>query len=157
MSSKLPQPLPDQRYVTIAPIGSQSITLPDSSFVSPADPEARRTVPSLSFLITHSNPPTHLPFLRKPDHGRHQDGKPPNFRKPLRMLFDLGLRKSVDRYLPQQQEHFKNREPHALSPSVAEDLEKGDVKPADIDLVILSHVHYVRCTLLQLYRLAHRS
>lgn len=150
-SSTLPSGLPDQNYVTVSPIGSQSITLPDKFFVSPADPDARRSVPSLAFLVTHPGPPSHfhLPRSSREINDSDQDvgattSTPARVRKPLRMLFDLGLRSSKEGYLPQQQEHLKNRNPYSLSPSVAETLEyDGDVRPEGIDLVVLSHVHYV--------------
>lgn len=137
-SSRLPAPLPEQVYVTVSPIGDQSFTFPEKSFIKPAEDDARGTVPSLSFLITHPNPPSTLPWLDK------RTPSPP-LGHPLRLLFDLGLRKNADAYSTQQQQHLKKREPHELSTSVAEVLlQKGDVKPQDIDLVILSHVHYVR-------------
>jgi len=58
------------------------------------------------------------------------------------MLFDLGLRSKVDRYKPVMQKHLENRRPYNLEPGVVEQLAKGDLKPDDIDAVMLSHVHY---------------
>lgn len=145
--SQLPAPLPDQAYVTVSPIGSQSITLPDKCFVSPSDPDASRSVPSLSFLITHPGNVSESSFgyrlfHRTPSEDGKSDDTVPE--KPLRMLFDLGLRGTAHAYLPQQQEHLINREPYSLQPSVAETLRRdGNVRPEDIDLVVLSHVHYV--------------
>jgi ribonuclease BN (tRNA processing enzyme) len=79
-------------------------------------------------------------------------------------MFDLGLRKEIEGYLPPQQAHLDNRIPYRLGPGVASKLEayermcllfhhspasclkhKTDlplVDPGDIDAVILSHVHY---------------
>jgi glyoxylase-like metal-dependent hydrolase (beta-lactamase superfamily II) len=128
----LPPSAPKQTHVTISPIAGGYITLPDSAFISPADPAAKRYVPSLAFLITHPGIPL----------------QPPNpyitsTKKPLRILFDLGLRQKASDYLPLQQKHLATRAPYELSPSVPERLRQGGLKPEeDIDIVILSHVHY---------------
>jgi glyoxylase-like metal-dependent hydrolase (beta-lactamase superfamily II) len=127
----LPSPLPDQIYLQISALAGGHITLPDSAFISPSDPNAKRYVPSLSFLITHpgvSATPPLLPFL------------PP--KKPLRALFDLGLRQHAGDYLSLQEKHLHTRQPYQLFPGVPETLVRNGAKPEDIDLVLLSHVHY---------------
>ncbi|KPM40115.1 hypothetical protein AK830_g6439 [Neonectria ditissima] len=113
-------PRANQKYVTISPIVGGSITLPERFFVDPADSNARHTVPSLSFFITH----------------------PDCKGKRLRLMFDLGLRSSITAYTKPQQRHLSNRLPYVLGPGVAETLEAGGTHPSSIDLVILSHVHY---------------
>ncbi|KAK5170807.1 hypothetical protein LTR04_003396 [Oleoguttula sp. CCFEE 6159] len=123
----LPPPRPNQHYVTISPINGGSITLPDHCFVTPADPDAKRTVPSLSFLIAHP--------------GSTDTGNDAWNGRPLKLLFDLGLRSRKDRYLPLQQKHLESRAPYGLS-GVAERLSKGGVEPRDVDIIFLSHVHY---------------
>jgi len=127
MSTKLPPPSKSQNYVTVSALTGGFITLGDRFFVAPADPEAKRTVPSLCFLVTHPNPPN-ATFGTK--------------RKPLRMLFDLGLRSSKERYPTALQRHIEGRAPFTLEPGVIEQLGKGGLTVSDIDVVMLSHVHY---------------
>jgi glyoxylase-like metal-dependent hydrolase (beta-lactamase superfamily II) len=137
-TSSLPSPLQNQKFVTTSAIAGGHITLPDSAFVSPADPDAKRYVPSLSFLITHPGIPASSPlpvsssldFLDLP-----RD-------RPLHILFDLGLRQHAEDYLPAQQKHLESRSPYELFPGVPETLSRNGIEPEDIDLVILSHVHY---------------
>lgn len=127
-TSSLPPPRTDQTFVTVSAIEGGFITLPDSCFVAPSNPEDRRTVPSLAFLIEH-------PRAKLFGH----DGSDS---KPLRMMFDLGLRSELRRYIPAQQAHLVNREPYRLGPGIAKYLQEGGLTPADIDAVVLSHVHY---------------
>ncbi|KXS95281.1 hypothetical protein AC578_2582 [Pseudocercospora eumusae] len=129
MSSPLPPPKPDQAYVTVSPIPGGFITLSDTFFVKPADPNAKRTVPSLTFLIQHPNPPTASEYSSK------------NI-PPFRLMFDLGLRKSQSRYPEALQKHIDNRAPFHLEPGVAQQLINGGLSPEEIHLVILSHIHY---------------
>ncbi|OJZ81263.1 hypothetical protein ASPFODRAFT_222943 [Aspergillus luchuensis CBS 106.47] len=81
--SCLPPPRRDQIYVVVHPIDSGQITLPERYFLSPSDPIARVTVPSLSFLVAH-----------------------PSAILPRYLLFELGLRSQLERYLPAQQAHL---------------------------------------------------
>jgi len=57
-------------------------------------------------------------------------------------MFDLGTRSDLRRYLPEQQAHLKNREPHRLDPGVVKHLAAGNIRPEDIDVVMYSHVHW---------------
>lgn len=125
MTSILPQAAKDQKYVTVSPIPGGFITLEDRFFVHPAQPGARRTVPSLTFLVTHP--------------GSSICGADPS--KPFRLMFDLGLRKARERYPEVLQKHIDGRAPHDLSPGVAVQLKEAGLDPNEIDLVILSHVH----------------
>ncbi|KAK4631306.1 Cytochrome P450 monooxygenase mpaDE [Fulvia fulva] len=125
-SSPLPAPSNDQNYVELSPIPGGSITLADNFFVHPATPGAKRTVPSLTFLVKH--PGTSL-------YGG-------NATEPFHMMFDLGLRKAQNRYPENLQKHIDGRAPFKLEPGVAAQLEAGGLSPGEIDLVILSHVHY---------------
>jgi glyoxylase-like metal-dependent hydrolase (beta-lactamase superfamily II) len=105
--------------VRVSALQAGSLTLPEHFFCADQhDKTVRNTVPSLSFLIQH--PPS---------------GK--------RIIFDLGMRRDVNKYLPQIQEHLKSRQPVVTFPDVAESLRRGGLNPErDIDAVILSHVHY---------------
>lgn len=57
-------------------------------------------------------------------------------------MFDLGLRRAKGRYPEQLQKHIDGRAPHRLPPGVAAQLKSGGLDPGDVDLVMLSHVHY---------------
>lgn len=111
----------DDVYVTVSALEAGHLTLPERLFVTDADPEKKATVPSLSFLIQHAS----------------QDGK------STRIVFDLGLKRDLTKYPPTQQAHIANRQPTILHPDCADSLRAGGLDPAtDIDVVILSHVHW---------------
>ncbi|KIV87115.1 hypothetical protein PV11_02683 [Exophiala sideris] len=111
----------DEVYVTVSALEGGQLTLPERLFITDADPEKRATVPSLSFLIQHPS----------------QDGK------TTRLVFDLGLKRDLTKYPPAQQAHIANRQPTILHPDCADCLRGGGLDPAkDIDIVILSHVHW---------------
>ncbi|KIV99868.1 uncharacterized protein PV09_08536 [Verruconis gallopava] len=130
MTQRLPEALPGQNYVTLSAIAGGHITLPDYAFISPSEPEAKRHVPSLSFLITHPGIAASPSLIDVPT------------KKPLRVLFDLGLRQRADDYLQAQQKHLETRKPYELFPGVPEQLRINSIDLETIDLVILSHVHY---------------
>ncbi|KAF2723366.1 hypothetical protein K431DRAFT_283169 [Polychaeton citri CBS 116435] len=138
--SPFPPPTPSQPKVTISPLAGGYITLPTNSFVSPPDDNApSRTVPSLSFLISHPTGPrtdAHPLSILPP--------KPTTATsRPYHVLFDLGLRKHASLYPLPLQRHLERRAPHALGPGVAAQLRAGGLDPAvDVDLVVISHVHY---------------
>ena len=122
----LPPASADQKYVEVSPIPGGFITLSDHFFVAPADPNAKRTVPSLTFLIKHPGTSAH---------GADSS-------KPFYMMFDLGLRKAKERYPEVLQKHLDGRAPFDLAPGVAAQLKEGGLDPNQINLVMLSHVHY---------------
>jgi glyoxylase-like metal-dependent hydrolase (beta-lactamase superfamily II) len=126
--TSLPPPQANQTYVVVSAIEGGFITLQESLFVSPNDPSAARTVPSLAFLIEH--PGSDL---------FKNDGSD---KAPVRMMFDLGLRSELPRYMQQQQAHLVHRQPYRLGPGVVKHLRDGGLTPADIGAVVLSHVHY---------------
>lgn len=105
--------------VSVHALSCGRFTLPEYQFVQPVSQDARRTVPSLGFLIEHCNPDT----------GRL-----------TRIVFDLGLRRNLKRYAPPIQKHVETRQPMTTDPDVTESLAKGGLTPADIDYVIYSHV-----------------
>ncbi|KAK0311586.1 hypothetical protein LTR82_014288 [Friedmanniomyces endolithicus] len=101
----------------------------DSSSIPPSN--AKRTVPSLAFLITHPGPNT-TPY----------GASPANSSRPFNLMFDLGLRRAKERYPEALQRHIDGRAPHQLEPGIAALLEAGGLDPGEVDLVMLSHVHY---------------
>ncbi|CAO2650106.1 Nn.00g013980.m01.CDS01 [Neocucurbitaria sp. VM-36] len=107
--------------VSVHALSCGRFTLPEYQFVQPVSQDARRTVPSLGFLIEHKNSDT----------GRL-----------TRIVFDLGLRRNLKRYAPPIQKHVETRQPITTDPDVTKSLAKGGLTPADIDYVIYSHVHW---------------
>lgn len=113
--------------VSVHAVEAGTFTLPERFFVSPlSDSNARKTVPSLSFLIEHHSPSS-APSL--PSHV-------------TRLVFDLGLRRDISSYSAPIRKHVETRQPMTTSPCVVESLAKGGLTPVDIDYVILSHVHW---------------
>ena len=94
------------------------LTLPERFFVHPASDVARKTVPSLSFLIEHQSTAK---------------------AKPTFIVFDLGLRENVENYASPIQKHIETRQPLTTKPDVVASLAKGGLMPDDIDIVVYSH------------------
>ncbi|GAW19415.1 hypothetical protein ANO14919_089020 [Xylariales sp. No.14919] len=107
--------------VELHALSAGHFTLPEEQFVQPATPGARKTVPSLSFLIQHRDPATG---------------------DVTRIVFDLGLRRVVERYSRPIQRHLATRQPLTTDPDVVKSLEAGGLTPNDIDFVLYSHVHW---------------
>jgi hypothetical protein len=105
--------------VSVHALSCGHFTLPEHQFVHPVSGDARKSVPSLVFLIEHHHYIT---------------------AKVTRVLFDLGLRKDTKRYPSPIQKHIKTRQPMITEPDIIENLSKGGLGPDDIDLIIYSHV-----------------
>ncbi|OQE08115.1 hypothetical protein PENVUL_c011G09746 [Penicillium vulpinum] len=95
-------------------------TLPERFFVHPASENAKRTVPSLSFLIQHVNRASIT----------------------TRIVFDLGLRHPSTNYPIPIQRHLETRQPMTTEPDIVQSLAAGGLSTDDIDYVIYSHVHW---------------
>ncbi|KAK0629393.1 beta-lactamase-like protein [Bombardia bombarda] len=121
-------------YVVVSALDAGHLTLPESHFVTDAEPGKRATVPSLSFLIQHASP---------------------SRTKTTKLVFDLGVKRNLNGYTPAQRAHIAQRQPVIVVPDCADSLRNGNtdnsdtkeppplLDPAtDIDLVILSHVHW---------------
>jgi glyoxylase-like metal-dependent hydrolase (beta-lactamase superfamily II) len=120
----LPAASANQVYVTISALESGQLTLPEKLFVTDADPDKYATVPSLSFLIRHPS--------------QSSSGK-----DSTAIVFDLGVARDVTSYPPAMQTHIANRQPTIHHPDTADSLRAGGLEPAkDIDVVMLSHVHW---------------
>ncbi|KAF2201198.1 hypothetical protein GQ43DRAFT_45630 [Delitschia confertaspora ATCC 74209] len=114
----LPAPSPTQTYVTVSALDAGHITLPERLFITDADPQKKRTVPSMAFLIQHPLP------------------------EPTNIIFDLGVKRDIESYTPAQHAHILQRQPVTVHPDVTDSLQKGGLHPSDIHKVILSHVHW---------------
>ncbi|KAH7265760.1 hypothetical protein B0J15DRAFT_592313 [Fusarium solani] len=128
-------------YIVVSALDAGHITLPETLFVTDADPDLRATVPSLSFLIQHQ--PSSLTTDKD--------------QKTTRIVFDLGVKRDLTGYREMQLAHVAQRQPIITDPDCANSLRKGDpnsraldgnsgqqlLDPGkDIDFVILSHVHW---------------
>ncbi|KPI41632.1 uncharacterized protein AB675_9195 [Cyphellophora attinorum] len=117
----LPPSASDQVFVEVSALNGGFVTLPEKLFVTDADPNLKKTVPSMCFLIRH----------------RSKSGKTD------RIVFDLGIKRELTQYAQGMRDHLSKRQPITTSPDTAESLRKGNLDPAtDITHVILSHTHW---------------
>lgn len=107
--------------VSVHALSTGHLTIPERFFVAPADPVAKRTVPSLSFLIQHRDVETG---------------------KSTRLVFDLGMRRDLNLYPQALRDHLASRGPISTQPDAVTSLAAGGLGVDDIDYVIFSHVHY---------------
>lgn len=124
----------DEATVSVHALEGGKFTLPERFFVTPLeDLEARRYVPSLCFLIQH--------YSSNPSNARdnQKNGNEPHL---TRLLFDLGLRRDISRYSSSIQAHTRSRLPIDTSIDVVASLAAGGLSSDDIDMIILSHVHW---------------
>lgn len=118
----LPGPAQDQVYVRVAALNGGFVTLPETAFVTEPDPHKLSTVPSMAFLIEHVDPSTH---------------------KLERLVFDLGIKRDLTKYIPATAKHILGRKPIYCTPDVKSSLLNGRLEPnRDIDYVVISHVHW---------------
>ncbi|KAH6713445.1 AhpD-like protein [Leptodontidium sp. MPI-SDFR-AT-0119] len=116
-----PSPPLETAAVQVHALSAGHFSLPEYQFVHPASQTARNTVPSLAFLIQHQDVSTG---------------------KKTRIVFDLGLRRDINRYSEPIRKHTESRQPMSTDPDVVKSLAAGNLTPDDIDYVILSHVHW---------------
>jgi glyoxylase-like metal-dependent hydrolase (beta-lactamase superfamily II) len=111
-----------KHFVTVHALNAGHLTLPEKFFVSPLeDDEARKTVPSLSFLINHTDVDTG---------------------KVRRIVFDLGIRRKPEEYPEPLYKHSQTRQPLSGQPDTVSSLAKGGLSPDDVDIVMFSHLHW---------------
>lgn len=109
-----------QGTVTISALHGGTFTLPLKLFIADAQETDRSLVPSLAFLLVHQD----------------QSGHRTN------IVFDLGLRRETDDYIPPIRDHLHSRQPVNTLPDVRQSLAEGGVRPADVSQIIISHVHW---------------
>lgn len=67
----------------------------------------------------------------------------PGTEKAHRIVFDLGIKRDLSKYLPATRKHIVERQPVYSTPDTRSSLLTGGLDPAkDIDYVVLSHVHW---------------
>lgn len=109
----------DSTVVRVYALSAGHLTLPERNFVYPCSETAKSTVPSLAFIIQHENAST---------------------KKATNIVFDLGLRRDLERYSAPIRKHAATRTPISTDPDVVKSLAAGGLRPDDIDYVIYSHV-----------------
>lgn len=109
-------------FVSVHALSAGHLTLPERFFVTPLeDSSARKTVPSLSFLVQHTD---------------SQTGK------LTRIVFDLGIRRKLEDYATPIFKHAQTRQPLSGDPDTLSSLADGDLTADDIDVVMFSHLHW---------------
>lgn len=116
--STLPSDRLNQVYMDISALEAGYIHLPEREFITPNDPIAVHRCPSLAFYLFH--PPT-----------------------GTKIVYDLGLRRDVENYPPKVHKQFIDGKRTVEIPvDVKESLERGKIQAEDIDIVVVSHMHY---------------
>jgi len=114
----LPPPADNQSYWKISAIEAGRLTMPSQLFIDPCPAEdAKLETPSLAFLLHHSTTDKYL-------------------------LFDMGVRKDYENYPPSVAPVVRAFEPLSVPQDIIEGLERGGLKPDDIEYVCLSHIHW---------------
>ncbi|EMD39327.1 hypothetical protein CERSUDRAFT_134355 [Gelatoporia subvermispora B] len=113
----LPEPLGNQAFYRVSVLEAGFIQLPLAWYIQDADPRETRIVPSMVFCLQHSV-------------SKHY------------IVFDLGLRKDTESYPPSIRSLIAKAMPVIVPRSVDESLMQSGVKPRDVKLVILSHLHF---------------
>jgi hypothetical protein len=112
---------PSPATVQVHALSAGHFSIPEVQFISPTTSEARKTVPSLCFLIQHRSIYTG---------------------QTTRIVFDLGLRRDINRYSEPIRNHVRTRQPLTTDPDTVKSLRRGGLAADDIDYVILSHVRF---------------
>lgn len=108
--------------VTASALHGGTFTLPLHLFIADAAESDRSLVPSLCFLLVH----------------RAAGGGGPQ----TNIVFDLGLRRNTQDYIPPIRDHLHTRQPMNTLLDARQSLIIGGVQPPDISHVIISHVHW---------------
>jgi glyoxylase-like metal-dependent hydrolase (beta-lactamase superfamily II) len=116
-NSFLPRDSPNQPYITLSALDAGYLWLPEREFVSPCNETANHKAPSLSFFLVHPN--------------------------GTKIVYDLGLRKDWRGY----PEAFVWRVESGtrkidVSKDVLDSVIAGGENPEDVNVVIVSHIHY---------------
>ncbi|PGG97668.1 hypothetical protein AJ79_09127 [Helicocarpus griseus UAMH5409] len=114
--SQVHKPASNDAVIQLTLLSGGHIHLRGEHFVQGSDETL--ICPSMSWLLTH-----------KPTDAR--------------LIFDLGLRKDAENYIPPVAERIRTRVTISVDEDVFDSLAKANVDPTeDIDAVIFSHLHY---------------
>jgi glyoxylase-like metal-dependent hydrolase (beta-lactamase superfamily II) len=118
MPSYLPEDTPNQPYITLSALDAGYLWLPEREFLVPADQKAVHKAPSLSFFLVH--PPT-----------------------GTKVVYDLGLRKDWRGYPPVFVHRVESGTRKIdVRKDVLDSVIAGGEDPNDVNVVIVSHIHY---------------
>ncbi|KAL7943372.1 Metallo-hydrolase/oxidoreductase [Trichoderma barbatum] len=104
-------------YATVSPLKCGYLSPPAYKFVADAKDGEKMTMPSMAFLIQH-------PATKS------------------KIVFDLSIRKDLTKYHPGLQKHIATRDPLSSEDDVRSALALGGCDSAEIDYVIVSHIHW---------------
>ncbi|KAJ6453323.1 hypothetical protein C8R45DRAFT_1192919 [Mycena sanguinolenta] len=113
----LPAPPASQPYMHTSALQGGIIHLPIDLIIQ-GEPRTYRRCPSLSFYLKHSS-----------DSERD-------------FIFDLGIRRDWQSFPPVKLEGFGTLTPWEVPQSVEESCVKGGITPAEVERVVISHVHF---------------
>jgi glyoxylase-like metal-dependent hydrolase (beta-lactamase superfamily II) len=114
----LPQPQEDQAFVKVSALDGGYVSVRLKLMVEDApNDEERKLLPAMAFLLEHS-------------------------KTREKFLFDLGIRKNLETLSPMNRDDIARKFPTHVPQSVEESLKKGGMDPEDIQMIILSHLHY---------------
>lgn len=117
-NSFLPPDSPNQTYITLSALNAGYLWLPEREFCDPCNEKAVHKAPSLSFFLVHPTTGTKIVY----DLGMRKDWE--NYPPAIQIRIDTGVRQ-VD-----------------VSNDVRDSVIAGGVDPKDVNVVIVSHVHY---------------
>ncbi|KAH7929093.1 Metallo-hydrolase/oxidoreductase [Leucogyrophana mollusca] len=114
----LPQPGPDQAYLDVSALEAGHLRVTLDTILADALPSDVQIFPSLAFSLRHS-------------------------KSGSQVVFDLGIRRDIEGYPPAVHDRIDRFqfEP-SVKQSVSESLDKGGISPEDVDIVVLSHLHW---------------
>ncbi|KAJ6551604.1 hypothetical protein B0H19DRAFT_1264260 [Mycena capillaripes] len=113
----LPTPAPSQAYMNVSALEAGLITLPMALYIKGAPLTETAVCPSIAFVLQHSGSGT-------------------------RLVFDLGIPRNTEALPPAVKAVIAKYVPVQVPQDAAESLEKGGLAPADVETVILSHLHF---------------
>ena len=117
-NSFLPPDSPHQPYIALSALDAGYLWLPDHEFVDPCpDRTAVHKAPSLAFFLVHPN--------------------------GTKLVYDLGIRKDWENYPPVFVERVRGGTRRIdVTKDVRDSIIAGGVDPDDVDVVVVSHIHY---------------
>ncbi|KAF7330833.1 N-acyl homoserine lactonase AttM [Mycena venus] len=117
MQPILPAPGTSQAYMDVSALEAGIITLPMALYIKGAPQTEVAVCPSIAFVLRHS-----------------VSGK--------QLVFDLGIPRNTESLPPAVKGVIAKYIPVQVPQDAAESLKKGGLDPADVETVILSHLHF---------------